>query len=240
MKTKKHTLLSVLVFLSAITLFAPVSGGQAENYHGFYRFGHEVRTFQPCGSEQVYWVRAEGKIDKELREAHQKLTAKPYAPIYAEVRGRLMDRAAEGFAANYDGQIVIESIVLLRIKQKEDCGPAKLSIADITGMEWKWQQTRYNNDQQARPQDPSRYTVLFRPDGTLNIRADCNRAGGKYAIQTSALTVEVTHSTRAACPPDSLEQTFLQNLNSAAIYFMKEGQLYIDLKYDTGTMKFVK
>lgn len=110
----------------------------------------------------------------------------------------------------------------------------------ITGIVWKWQQTLYNNDQKAAPDDSSRYTIVFQPDGSLNIRADCNRAGGKYTLQKKTLTIEVTHSTRAACPPDSLEQIFLKNLNSAAIYFMRKGHLYIDLKYDTGTMKFAK
>jgi hypothetical protein len=42
----------------------------------------------------------------------------------------------------------------------------------------------------------------------------------------------------AACPPDSLEQTFIKDLNAAVIYFIHEGNLYLDLKYDTGTMKF--
>jgi heat shock protein HslJ len=116
----------------------------------------------------------------------------------------------------------------------------KIEDSLFVGTVWKWQQTLYNNDMRAVPGDPSRYTIAFQPDGSLNIRADCNRAGGKYLLQKSALTIEVTHSTRAACPPDSLEQTFLRDLNAAAIYFMREGHLYIDLKYDTGTMKFAK
>ena len=203
-------------------------------------FGHEVRTFQPCGSDTVYWVSADEAISKQLREEHQKLTARPYDPIYVVVKGYLTEKAAEGFAADYDGQIVIESADLVRAKQENDCGSAAAAEGGITGIVWKWQQTLYNNDQRAVPSEPSHYTMAFQPDGTLRIRADCNRAGGKYSLRKSALTIEVTHSTRAACPSDSLEQTFLKNLNSAAIYFMREGHLYIDLRYDTGTMKFAK
>lgn len=108
----------------------------------------------------------------------------------------------------------------------------------ITGIVWKWQQTLYNNDQRAVPGDPSHYTVAFQPDGTLRIRADCNRAGGKYTLQKKTLTIEVTHSTRAMCPPESLEQNFLKDLGGAAIYFMRNGDMYIDLQYHSGTMKF--
>jgi heat shock protein HslJ len=109
---------------------------------------------------------------------------------------------------------------------------------DITGVVWKWHQTRYNNDTQSIPDDPSRYTIAFNPDGTLSIRADCNRGGGNYATEGKSLTLEVTHTTRAMCPPESLEQIFIKDLNAAKIYFFNEGYLYLDLQYDSGTMKF--
>ena len=109
---------------------------------------------------------------------------------------------------------------------------------DITGVVWKWQQTRYNNDQKTIPADSSSYTIEFAPDGKLHVRADCNRVGGIYSLQGKRLTIELTHSTRAMCPPDSLDEAFKKDLGAAAIYFFKDGFLYIDLKYDTGTMKF--
>ena len=111
---------------------------------------------------------------------------------------------------------------------------------DISGTVWKWQQTRYNNDQQSVPDDPSSYTVTFNTDGTLNIRADCNRGGGSYSIEAKRISIEVTHTTRAMCPPESLDQTFIKDLNASKIYFFSDGNLYVDLKYDTGTMKFAR
>lgn len=230
-----------VILLTMIFFKLPTFGQvQAESYRGFYVFGHEVRTFQPCGSEKIYWVKAAPDLSEKLRKEHQKLTAKLYEPIYVEVKGYFTEKAAEGFAADYDGQIVIEALNLIRNRQEKDCATSLVAGDDITGAEWKWQQTLYNNDQRAVPGDPSHYTITFKPDGSLNIRADCNRAGGKYTLERSSLTIKVTYSTRAACPPDSLEQTFLKNLNAAAIYFMREGHLDIDLKYDTGTMKFSK
>ncbi len=109
---------------------------------------------------------------------------------------------------------------------------------DITGIVWEWQKTRYNNDEHAVPSDPSHFTIIFNADKTINIRADCNHGGGKYSLEGKAISVEVTHTTQAMCPPGSLDQTFIKNLNSAGIYFFSEGDLYLDLKYDTGTMKF--
>ena len=110
--------------------------------------------------------------------------------------------------------------------------------ADISGVVWKWQQTGYNNDQQAIPPEPSSYTIEFMPDGKVHVRADCNQVGGTYSLQGKSLAIELTHSTRAMCPPDSLDEAFKKDLGAAAIYFFKGDFLYLDLKYDSGTMRF--
>ena len=108
---------------------------------------------------------------------------------------------------------------------------------NITGEVWKWHQTLYNNDQKYVPSDPSHYTVTFNPDGTINIRADCNRGGGTFSTEGKRISIEVTHTTRAMCPPESLEQTFIKDLDASNIFFFSDGNLYIDLKYHKGTMK---
>ena len=108
----------------------------------------------------------------------------------------------------------------------------------IVGRIWKWQHSRYNNDTESVPPNPDRYSFQLLADGNISVRADCNRAGGTYRIENQQIIIEITHSTMAGCPPDSLEQTFLKDLNAAAIYFIREETLYIDMKYDSGTMAF--
>ena len=90
------------------------------------------------------------------------------------------------------------------------------------------------------PADPKNYTVQFLEDGTLNVKADCNTKGGTYSLEEKRLSIEITHSTKAACTEGSLENEFVRGLSATAFYFFKEGDLYIDLKYDTGTMMFSK
>ena len=110
--------------------------------------------------------------------------------------------------------------------------------SSIVGSVWKWQHSRYNNDTESVPPNPDRYTFQLLADGNIGVRADCNRAGGTYRIDNQQISIEITHSTMAGCPPESLEQTFLKDLNAAALYFIREETLYIDMKYDTGTMAF--
>ena len=105
---------------------------------------------------------------------------------------------------------------------------------------WKWQQTLENNDTKAVPSDPDQYTLTFLPGGQISIRADCNQGGGIYTLNASRLTIEITHTTMAACPPGSLEQKYIRYLNAVAGFFIKGDALYLDIKYDTGTMTFSK
>ena len=116
----------------------------------------------------------------------------------------------------------------------------KEDYSEITGTVWQWVQTLYNDDRKAVPADPKNYTIQFREDGTLNVKADCNQKGGTYATsaEEKRFSIEITHSTMAACPEGSLEDEFVRALSAAAIYFIKDGDLYIDQKYDSGTIRF--
>ena len=133
--------------------------------------------------------------------------------------------------------ILILSIVLPVAMYSTTWAGGMPDIEDITDGVWSWNQSLYNNDQKSVPPDPSFYTVAFNPDGTINIRADCNRGGGTFSTEGKRITIEVTHTPRAMCPPESLEQTFIKDLNAADVFFFSDGNLYIDLKYHKGTMK---
>jgi len=109
----------------------------------------------------------------------------------------------------------------------------------LVGPVWRWLHSRYNNDTQAKPDKSDNYTVQFLGNGEVNIKADCNLKGGTYKIDDKRLSIAIVRTTAAACTPNSLEEGFKRDLSAAAIYFFKDNELYIDLKYDSGTMKFV-
>jgi heat shock protein HslJ len=113
-------------------------------------------------------------------------------------------------------------------------------VRAILAIDWQWLGTRYNNHTEVRPAEPARYTLRLEPDGSVRVQADCNGAGGQYRLEESRIRIEITHSTMAACEPGSLDGVFLRDLPAAGVYFMKNGRLFIDLKYDTGTMEFTR
>jgi heat shock protein HslJ len=110
-------------------------------------------------------------------------------------------------------------------------------LSRITGVVWKWLGTQTPMDETA-VDDPALYTLELSPYGQVSIQADCNRGTGTYTTDGKHLSIEITTTTLAACQPGSLGDEFVEGLNAAAVHFMKDGDLYIDLIYDSGTMRF--
>jgi heat shock protein HslJ len=75
--------------------------------------------------------------------------------------------------------------------------------------------------------NPNQYTLVFNADGTINGIADCNSFTGTYS-QTNGMTIKITSMTRAACPEGSLDQEYIQLLNSVAAGGPDGGKLALE------------
>jgi len=107
----------------------------------------------------------------------------------------------------------------------------------LTANAWQW--ISFTNPvEQYSVDNPQNYVLAFNEDGTVNIKADCNNAVGSYTVDGSSIKIEVGPMTMAACPPESRSDDFVKYLGFAAIYFFKDGNLFIDLFADGGTLEF--
>lgn len=123
----------------------------------------------------------------------------------------------------------------------DDAGTLRFSAAPapvLQGTAWQLEQIQYSNDTLLVPGSPANYTLEFLADGQLGLRADCNQVQGTYTEAGNRLTIETGASTLVACPPGSIDTAYIQAINAAALYFLQDGNLYIDLTVDTGTLQF--
>jgi G:T-mismatch repair DNA endonuclease (very short patch repair protein) len=94
-------------------------------FHGQYYYGHEVRSFHPCGSRKAYWVSADEEISRVLRDRAERLReqrGKPYQPVYVEVIGELdLETRREGFAEQYDGMFRLRRLLRVSDTVPKDC-----------------------------------------------------------------------------------------------------------------------
>ncbi len=104
-------LLRALVVLQAL-LATAAHGAEGGRVAGAYIFGHEVRSFQPCGSTKIYWAKVVSpKISASLRKRHTELAARPYGRIYVVVSGRPIDEKTVGFAESSAGYFEISELL---------------------------------------------------------------------------------------------------------------------------------
>ena len=106
------------------------------------------------------------------------------------------------------------------------------------GVVWSWQMTRMSNGAVIVPDGRERYTVEFRPGGTVSVRADCNRGNATYVRSGSTLDIGPVALTKMACPPDTRDTEFLKGLGAVSGHLIRGNDLVLTLKVDSGSMQF--
>jgi len=132
------------------------------------------------------------------------------------------------------GVLVAPALSLVAGGDSEDGG-----FTDLPGTTWLWQRTQMNDDTSFAPDDPSRYTLSFHSDATISARVDCNRMGGIYKRDGASISIELTHGTRALCPPNSLDIEFQREIGEVRQMVFADGALHFDFAGHRGTMIFI-
>jgi heat shock protein HslJ len=85
------------------------------------------------------------------------------------------------------------------------------SIQDIV---WQWTRvTNKTTNEITTVSNPENYTIIFRTDGTLQVKADCNTFHGTYT-QEGGFIITLGATTMAFCGEASLDQQYLELLGS--------------------------
>ena len=87
-------------------------------------------------------------------------------------------------------------------------------------------------------ESPGDYLLIFRADGTVEIKADCNSASGTYAMDSFKMSILPGQAALAGCPTGSRGEEFLRYLESIVVYLYQPGELFLNLAGDGGTMRF--
>lgn len=121
--------------------------------------------------------------------------------------------------------------------------PDRLSLTDNI---WKLEAIRSMDDAQGTTHidRPELYTLSFGTNGRLSLRIDCNRGSAAWKSVPSAdpasgmLEIGVLATTKAMCPPGSLDQKVLRDLPYVRTYLLKDGKLYLSLMADGGVYEW--
>jgi heat shock protein HslJ len=111
------------------------------------------------------------------------------------------------------------------------------SIDQIVNVQWQWTELAESQpSSQSVVPNPENYVVVFRFDGQLHVKADCNLANGAYRAEGNRLAVNMGPSTMAQCPQGSLSDQFVGLLANAASFGMESDLLVLGLRDAAGRM----
>lgn len=82
----------------------------------------------------------------------------------------------------------------------------------LTDTVWSWRSTAAANGSVTPVSTPDLYTVQLVSDGTVRVRADCNRGAGTYRSNDVELRFECIGTTKRGCPAGSRGAEFVAAL----------------------------
>jgi putative lipoprotein len=92
-----------------------------------------MRSFQPCGSNQQYWVAMPPEIAREL----QLLAREPYQAMYAELEGELAPVGQAVLSADFPAQLKVTAVNLVTAENPQRCDQPEQAARAI-GNEPNW------------------------------------------------------------------------------------------------------
>ena len=92
----------------------------------------------------------------------------------------------------------------------EGSEPASKGDAALAGTAWQLVEIVSMDDRVEAPDDRSLYTVEFKADGSVQVRADCNRGTGSWtSVSPGQLQFGQMAATQALCLPGSLHDRYI-------------------------------
>jgi heat shock protein HslJ len=118
--------------------------------------------------------------------------------------------------------------------------PVTITDGKLVGYEWKWVNTSMNDDSVTKPKKAGTFTLTIGKDGNVSGKTDCNGYFGTLAVNNGSLAWGPIGATKMYCE-GSQETIFHKHLAETQSYFIdKDGNLILEIKYDSGSMKFEK
>ena len=116
-----------------------------------------------------------------------------------------------------------------------EADPKKMSLGMKT---WTWMSSSYNDGSEVIPKKSDSFILTLGNNGKFTATTDCNQMGGSYASTGETISFSGIYATKMYCA-GSEEGEFSKMLETVSGYhFTSQGQMVLDLKFDSGSAVF--
>lgn len=116
--------ITAIALMSGLLLTGCLSKSSETKYVGYYVAGHEVSSFRACNDSKEFWLFGNDEALSQIYDESYALAIDrnaPYQPIYVEFLGETKPQATDGFEAEYDGTLYIETLLSYSRTAKASC-----------------------------------------------------------------------------------------------------------------------
>ena len=92
--------------------------GKADTLRGFYVYGANRNSFQPCGSDQRYWVEGNNEQVGQLQQDYLSQSTASLQVLYAEIRGQI-DTSQQ--YPDHSGIVQLAAVTKLKLPSDSEC-----------------------------------------------------------------------------------------------------------------------
>ena len=171
-----------------------------------------------------------------------------WLPAHAELidfegrRGRAPKDGVEAFVdpEGYGAWLAKQKGNFEQLLAKEKLLGESERATGLAGTSWKLVRFQGGDGTTLTPDDGSKYTIEFKPEGRLAARLDCNRVTGTWKSDTAnQLELGRLDSSRKDCPSEALlRERLTRDWTYVRSYVLKDGHLFVSLMADGGIYEF--
>jgi len=206
--------------LSELQSLIATEQGKADMLRGFYVYGANRNSFQPCGSDKRYWVEGDNDQVGQLQQDYLSQSTASLQVLYAELRGKL-DNSQD--YPEHDGVVQLTAVTSLKPPSDSNCSLPKGGTASSVAA-----LPEANPTAVAEPEAEQVIASEEEPEQVLRAYfgawlAECKQNKTKY---TCELMVEFT----GAGVPEQARPTLLMSrgANKSSLLYMRFPEREVD------------
>jgi putative lipoprotein len=96
-------------------------GASSDVQRGHFSYGFETVSFQPCNSDEQWWVTGVGDATQALIDQYEEVAQAEYEAVYVELQGEVSAAGAYGHLGAYQREFAVSEVVEVRAASDEDC-----------------------------------------------------------------------------------------------------------------------
>jgi len=98
----------ILLSTAGCALVDPTSDAAPD---GLVSIGFEVSAFEPCDSDEIWWMTGSDAVYEELDELYQEVVGDDGGPAYARLHGVRSTKGSYGHLGAYDREFRVTQII---------------------------------------------------------------------------------------------------------------------------------